>query len=91
MPTVCQLRWAGACVWLVLHAFARCAQACNVHVGADRLSYVDCPSFDDIRIRHSGLEYDGHWAMRLCKWHPHQKGVVFCLLQMQDRMEQLLT
>ena len=29
LPAVCQLRWAGAGIWLVLHASARCAQACR--------------------------------------------------------------
>ena len=28
VPTVCQLRWAGACEWLMLPAFAPGAQAC---------------------------------------------------------------
>ena len=51
----------------------------------------DCPSFDDIRTRHSSLFDDSHGAMRLFMWHPHRQGVASCLLQMLDRIEQLLT
>ena len=34
---------------------------------------------------------DSHGATRLFIWHPHQKGVASCLLQMLDRVDQLPT
>ena len=69
-----------------------CPLCTGVHVGDERHSVSDCPSFDDIRIRHSRLFDDSYGAMRLFMWHPHQKGVASCfLLQVLDRNGQLLT
>ena len=74
---------------------ARVARVCplcpGMHVGDERHYVFDCPSFDDIRMQHSRLFDDSHGAMRLFMWHPHQKGVASCLLQMLDRIDQLLT
>ena len=70
---------------------ARVCPLCpGMHVGNERLYVFDCPSFDDICVRHCRLLNDSHGAMRLFVWHPHQRGVAFCLLQMLDRIDQLL-
>ena len=74
---------------------ARVARVCllclGMHVGDERHYVFDCPSFHDICIRHSRLFDDSYGAMRLLMWHASQKGVASCLLQMLDRVDQLLT
>ena len=69
---------------------ARVACVCplcpGMHVGDERHYVLDCPSFHDIRIRHSRLFDDSHGATRLFIWPPHQKGFASCLLQMLENI-----
>ena len=68
-----------------------CLLCPGMHIGDERHYVFDCPSLD-IRIRHSRLSDDSHGAMRLFMWHPHQKGVASCLLQVLDSwIDELLT
>lgn len=64
----------------------------HVPVGNEGHYDFHCPAFDDIRMRHcDGLFDDSHGATRLFMWHPQQKGVASCLLQMLDEIDQPLT
>ena len=49
------------------------------------------PCFDDIRVGFRQLFDDSHGAMRLLMWHPCQKDVASCLLQLLDRIDETLT
>ena len=70
---------------------ARVCPLCpGIDVGNERHYVFDCPSFDDICVRHSRHFDDSYGSMRLFMWHPHQKGVASCLLQMLGRTDQLL-
>ena len=48
-------------------------------------------TLDDIRRGFQRLFDDGHGAMRLLMWHPCQKDVACCLLQLLDRIDETLT
>ena len=71
---------------------ARVARACpGMHVGDERHYVFERPAFDDI---HRGFQhfFDGsHGAMRLLVWHPCQKDLASCLLQLLDRIDETLT
>ena len=51
----------------------------------------ECPAFDDIRRSFQQFFDDSHGAMRLLMWHPCQKDVASCLLQLLDRIDETLT
>ena len=73
---------------------ARVARVCplcpGMHLGDERY-HVECPAFDDIRRGFQNLVDDSHGAMRLLMWHPFQKDVASCLLQLLDRIDETLT
>ena len=73
---------------------ARVARVCplcsGMHLGDERHHVFECPAVEDIRRRYSMLFVDSHRAMRLFMWHPDQKGVAACLLQVLDRIDELL-
>ena len=74
---------------------ARVARVCplcpGMHVGDERHYVFECPAFDDIRRGFQQLFGDSHGAMRLLMWHPCQKDVASCLLQLLDRIDETLT
>ena len=74
---------------------ARVARVCplcpGMHVGDERHYVFECPAFDDIRRGFQHLFDDSHGAMRLLMWHPCQKDVASCLLQLLDRIDETLT
>ena len=49
------------------------------------------PCLDAIRRGFQHLFDDSRGAMRLLMWHPFQKDVASCLLQLLDRMDETLT
>ena len=51
----------------------------------------ECPAFHDIRLGFRHLFDDSHGAMRLFMWHPCQKEVASCLLQLLDGIDETLT
>ena len=58
----------------------------------DKRHYVfECHAFDDIRRGFQHHFDDSHGAMRLLMWHPRQKDVASCLLQLLDRIDETLT
>ena len=63
----------------------------GMHVGDERRYGFDCPAFDDIRHGFQRPFDDCHGVMRLLMWHPCQKGVASCLLQILDRIDESLT
>ena len=71
---------------------ARVARICplcpglGMHVGDERHFIFECPASDDIRRGFQHLIYDSHGPMRLLMWHPCQKDVASCLLQLLDRI-----
>ena len=74
---------------------ARVARVCplcpGMHVGDERHYALECPAFDDIHRGFQHLSYDSHGAMPLLMWHPCQKDVASCLLQLLDRIDETLT
>ena len=76
---------------------ARVARICplcpGMYVGDERHYVFECPAFDDIRRGFQHLFDDSHGpgAMRLLMWHPCQKDVASCLLQLLDRIDETLT
>ena len=60
--------------------------------GVDERYYVfECPAFDGIRRGFQHLFGDSLGAMRRLMWHPCQKDVASCLLQLLDRIDETLT
>ena len=74
---------------------ARIARGCPLcpgkHVGDERHCVYECPAFDDIRLALQHLYDDSHGAMRLLAWHPRQRDVASCLLQLLDSIDETLT
>ena len=71
---------------------ARVARVCpGMHVGDERHHVFECPAFDDIRRGFQHLFDDSRGAMRLLMWHPCQKDVASCLLQLLGRIDETLT
>ena len=75
---------------------ARVARVCplcpGMHVGRKSIISLIAPHLMTLAAAiPCGFSDDSHGAMRLFIWHPHQKGVTSCLLQMLDRIDQLLT
>ena len=67
-----------------------CRLFAGIHVGDERHDVFECPAFDDIRHGFQHLFDDSHGAMRLLMWHPCQKDVASCLLQLLDRIDETL-
>ena len=77
---------------------ARGARVCpGMHVGDERHYVSECPAFDDViksRLIRRGFQQlfdDSIGAMPLLMWHPCQKDVASCLLQLLDRIDETLT
>ena len=74
---------------------ARVARVCflcpAMHVGDERHYVFECPALGDIRLGFQHLFEDSHGDMRLFVWHPYQKDVASCLLQLLDRIDETLT
>ena len=71
---------------------ARVCPLCpGMHVGDERHYVFECPAFHDIRLGFRHLFDDSHGAMRLFMWHPCQKDVASCLLQLLDGIDETLT
>ena len=74
---------------------ARLARVCPgcpcMHVGNERHYIFECPAFHDICHGFQNPFDDSHGAMRLLWWHPCQKDVASCLLQLLDRIDETLT
>ena len=62
-----------------------------MHVGDEGHDVFGCPAFHDIRLGFQHLFDDTHGAMHLLMWHPCQKDVASCLLQLLDRIDETLT
>ena len=74
---------------------ARVARVCSLcpgmHVGDERHYDLGCPAFEKIRRGLQHLFDDRCGAMRLVMWHPCQKNVASCLLQLLDRIDETVT
>ena len=54
----------------------------GMHMGDERHCVFERPAFDDIRRGFQHRFDDSHGAMRLLMWHPCQKDVASCWLQL---------
>ena len=83
-PDFHNLRWADDCIWLVMRVFAFCTRACiTVMRGIMVSSCVSGHSQE--RGRHCPGLY-----IRIM-WYSNQKDAASCLLQILDRIDELLT
>ena len=78
-------RYPGWMDWSSL-PLSRAPLCPGMQVGDERHSVSECLAFDDIRREFQHLFYDSHGAMRLLMWHPCQKDVALCLLQLLERV-----
>ena len=76
---------------LVPRFFHSLLASSGTHVGDERHYVFECPAFDDIRRGFQHLFDDGRGAMHLLMWHPCQKDVASCLVQLLDRIDETLT
>ena len=74
---------------------ARICPLCpGMYVGDERHYVFECPACHDIRRGFQLFQHlldDSHGAMRLLMWHPCQKDVASCLLQLLARIDETLT
>ena len=89
---VCANMLSLFCLILSLALSLSLSPSCpGMHVGDESHCVFECPAFADIRRGFQSIFDDSHGAMRLFMWHPCQKDVASCLLQLLDRIDETLT